>query len=73
MKSLTWDRGLEMARHKDFSIATHVDGKNARALLGVRRKSFWDQKGCFSWKGFAGRPFKLRYRIWEIRSVKLQI
>jgi IS30 family transposase len=25
MKSLTWDRGLEMARHKDFSVATHVD------------------------------------------------
>jgi IS30 family transposase len=25
MKSLTWDRGLEMARHKDFSIATRVD------------------------------------------------
>ncbi len=24
-KSLTWDRGLEMARHKDFSIATDVD------------------------------------------------
>ena len=24
-KSLTWDRGLEMAHHKDFSIATHVD------------------------------------------------
>jgi IS30 family transposase len=21
MKSLTWDRGLEMARHKDFSVA----------------------------------------------------
>jgi IS30 family transposase len=25
MKSLTWDRGLEMACHKDFSVATHVD------------------------------------------------
>ena len=25
MKSLTWDRGLEMARHKGFSVATHVD------------------------------------------------
>jgi IS30 family transposase len=24
-KSLTWDRGLEMAHHKDFSIATHVE------------------------------------------------
>jgi IS30 family transposase len=24
-KSLTWDRGLEMARHKDFSIATNMD------------------------------------------------
>ncbi len=24
-KSLTWDRGLEMAHHRDFSIATHVD------------------------------------------------
>ena len=24
-KSLTWDRGLEMARHKDFTIATNVD------------------------------------------------
>jgi IS30 family transposase len=24
-KSLTWDRGLEMAHHKDFSIATNVD------------------------------------------------
>jgi IS30 family transposase len=24
-KSLTWDRGLEMAHHKDFSIATDVD------------------------------------------------
>jgi IS30 family transposase len=24
-KSLTWDRGLEMAQHKDFSVATHVD------------------------------------------------
>jgi len=24
-KSLTWDRGLEMARHKDFSIATDMD------------------------------------------------
>ncbi len=24
-KSLTWDRGLEMARHKDFSIATQMD------------------------------------------------
>ncbi len=23
--SLTWDRGLEMARHKDFSVATDVD------------------------------------------------
>ena len=23
-KSLTWDRGLEMAHHKDFSIATDV-------------------------------------------------
>ncbi len=24
-KSLTWDRGLEMARHKDFTTATNVD------------------------------------------------
>jgi IS30 family transposase len=24
-KSLTWDRGMELARHKDFSIATSVD------------------------------------------------
>lgn len=24
-KSLTWDRGMEMARHKDFSVATDVD------------------------------------------------
>ena len=24
-KSLTWDRGLEMAHHKEFSIATNVD------------------------------------------------
>jgi IS30 family transposase len=24
-KSLTWDRGLEMAHHKDFSIATQMD------------------------------------------------
>jgi IS30 family transposase len=24
-KSLTWDRGLEMAHHKDFSIATNID------------------------------------------------
>jgi IS30 family transposase len=24
-KSLTWDRGLEMAHHKDFSVATDVD------------------------------------------------
>jgi IS30 family transposase len=24
-KSLTWDRGLEMAQHKDFSIATDMD------------------------------------------------
>ena len=24
-KSLTWDRGLEMAQHKDFSVATQVD------------------------------------------------
>jgi len=24
-KSLTWDRGLEMAQHKDFSIATNMD------------------------------------------------
>ncbi len=24
-KSLTWDRGLEMARHKEFSVATDVD------------------------------------------------
>jgi IS30 family transposase len=24
-KSLTWDRGLEMAQHKDFSVATNVD------------------------------------------------
>ena len=24
-KSLTWDRGLEMARHRDFSIATNMD------------------------------------------------
>jgi len=24
-RSLTWDRGLEMAHHKDFSIATNVD------------------------------------------------
>jgi IS30 family transposase len=24
-KSLTWDRGLEMAHHKDFSIATNVE------------------------------------------------
>ncbi len=23
-KSLTWDRGLEMAAHKEFSIATEV-------------------------------------------------
>jgi IS30 family transposase len=23
-KSLTWDRGLEMAAHKDFSVATNV-------------------------------------------------
>lgn len=25
MKSLTWDRGLEMARHKEFTIATNVE------------------------------------------------
>ncbi len=25
MKSLTWDRGLEMARHKHLEVATHVD------------------------------------------------
>ncbi len=24
-KSLTWDRGMEMARHKEFSVATDVD------------------------------------------------
>ena len=24
-KSLTWDRGLEMAHHRDFSIATKMD------------------------------------------------
>ena len=24
-KSLTWDRGLEMARHKDFRVATDMD------------------------------------------------
>ena len=24
-KSLTWDRGLEMAHHRDFSIATQMD------------------------------------------------
>jgi IS30 family transposase len=24
-ETLTWDRGLEMARHKDFTIATGVD------------------------------------------------
>ena len=23
-KSLTWDRGLEMAHHKDFTVATNV-------------------------------------------------
>ena len=33
-RSLTWDRGLEMAKHKDFTVATDVKVSVIRRVPG---------------------------------------